>query len=129
VESDLNALKSMHAESGFDYSFPNLDDQRYLVKIVAENGERRPCMAGLLRLTSEAYLLIDKQASGTPNERWERLQMLHETVRREASRWGIEDVHAFIPPEVPEGFFRRLKRMGWTEEKFRCMWTPVDRLN
>jgi hypothetical protein len=123
--SDLEALKRMHAEQGIDYNFPDLADEMFVSKLVVENGAGEIEQASLLRLTSEAYLLMDKKA-GTPQTRWEKLRLLHEMTRREAKRLGLFDVHAFVPGELPEAFFRRLRRMGWTEEKWRCMWRKVE---
>src|SRR2546426_11236664 len=91
ADADLLALKRMHAAQGFDYPFPEIADPIFLVKLVVEDAASHPVMASLLRLTSEAYLLHDPQA-GTPLERWERFLMLHEATRREALRWGLQDV-------------------------------------
>ena len=120
-ERDLEALKRLHAAQGIDYDFPDLADEMFVSKLVLEGASGEIEQAALLRLTSEAYLLMDKQA-GTAVGRWQKLQILHEVVRRDAVRLGLFDVHAFVPRELPEGFIRRLKGLGWTEEKFRCMW-------
>jgi hypothetical protein len=119
-ESDLLALLRMHARQGFDYPFPDLRSPLFVVKRVAEE-QGVPQAAAFLRLTSEAYLLFDPQ-EGMPRERWKRVLELHEAVKADAQRVGLDDVHAFIAPGVPEGFYRRLQRLGWIEEKFRCMW-------
>ena len=76
--------------------------------------------AALLRLTTEAYLLLDPRA-GTPRERWQWLLALHEAARRDAWQRGLEDVHAWLPPPIAQKFGRRLERLGW-----RCddSWTP-----
>ena len=66
---DLQALKAMHAAQGFDYPFPDLDDPIFLSKLVVEDDQGRAVMASLLRLTAEAYLLLDSRA-GRPRERW-----------------------------------------------------------
>jgi len=125
ADADLLALKRMHAAQGFDYPFPEIADPIFLVKLVVEDAASHPVMASLLRLTSEAYLLHDPQA-GTPLQRWERFLMLHEATRREALRWGLQDVHCWVPPQVARqkeggqarqegraGFGRRLLRLGW----------------
>ena len=76
--------------------------------------------AALLRLTAEAYLLLDPRA-GTPRERWEWLLGLHAATEQEASRRGLEDVHAWLPPEIAAKFGKRLTRLGWVRDD---AWTP-----
>lgn len=122
--SDVLPLLRMHEQQGFAYSFPDLRDPLFVTRLVAEeNG--RVTAAALLHLTCEAYFLQDPRA-GTPEERWQHVGELHEATRQDARRKGLDDVHAFIPPEVPGGFYRKLKRLGWVEEKFRCMWRSTD---
>lgn|SRR5215472_1743851 len=76
--------------------------------------------AALLRLTTEAYLLLDPRA-GTPRERWQWLLALHEAARRDAWQRGLEDVHAWLPPPIAAKFGRRLARLGWRRDD---SWTP-----
>jgi len=76
--------------------------------------------AALLRVTAEAYLLLDPKA-GTPRERWEWLLGLHATAERDAAARGLEDVHAWLPPEIAAKFGRRLARLGWIRDD---RWTP-----
>ena len=79
----------------------------------------RIVMAVLLRLTAEAYLLHDP-AAGTPRERWQRLLALHEAARAGAAARGLDDVQAFLPPQIARAFGRRLARLGWREDPWPC---------
>jgi len=76
--------------------------------------------AALLRLTAEAYLLLDPR-KGSPRERWQWLLAMHEATRREAWARGLEDVHAWLPPEIAAKFGKRLTRLGWVRDD---VWTP-----
>jgi hypothetical protein len=76
--------------------------------------------AALLRLTAEAYLLLDPQA-GTPRERWQWLLALHAAAERDAWQRGLEDVHAWLPPPIAKKFGRRLQLLGWRRDD---AWTP-----
>ena len=68
-ESDLAPLRAIHAAQGFDYALPDLSNPLFVTKkILADDGAILG--AALLRLTAEAYLLLDPR-SGTP-----RLQAL-----------------------------------------------------
>jgi len=86
----------------------------------SREGKSRILGAALLRLTAEAYLLLDPRA-GTPRERWQWLLALHEAARRDAWQRGLEDVHAWLPPRIAEKFGRRLERLGWRRDD---SWTP-----
>ncbi|MGH9738847.1 MAG: hypothetical protein ACRD4X_09700 [Candidatus Acidiferrales bacterium] len=63
TESDLDALRAMHARQGFDYTFPDLADPIFVSKLVLDDDEGRPIMASLARLTCEMYLLMDRDNS------------------------------------------------------------------
>ena len=112
---DLEALKKMHAAQGFGYPFPDLADPIFLSKLIVEDEAGTPLMASLVRLTSEVYLLVEPNV-GTPRERWERLLALHEATRLDALRRGLDDAHAFLPPQVERAFARRLLTLGWIKD-------------
>jgi hypothetical protein len=76
--------------------------------------------AALLRLTAEAYLLLDPRA-GTPRERWQWLLALHAATERDAWQRGLEDAHAWLPPPIAKKFGKRLARLGWLRDD---AWTP-----
>ena len=123
--SDLEALKAIHARQGFGYAFPELGNPLFLTKLVLgrEEGGKGIVGASLLRLTAEAYLLLDPEA-GTPRERWQWLLGLHEVTRRDALARGLEDVHAWLPPEIAAKFGKRLTKLGWVRDD---AWMPFCR--
>jgi hypothetical protein len=135
-ESDAEELRKIHAQQGFSYSFPDLRNPLFLTKLVLVEEEagrevaadKSACQeqilgAALLRLTSEAYLLLDPNA-GTPKQRWQWLLSLHATAERDAAQRGLEDVHAWLPPAIAKKFGRRLTRLGWVRDD---EWTPYCR--
>ncbi len=125
AEADLEALQRIHARQGFDYPFPDLRDPLFVSKlvIVGEDGDGETgggegkgiAGAALLRLTAEAYLLLDPQA-GSARERWDWLMALHGASEQDAWRRGLEDVHAWLPPQIAEKFGKRLTRLGWLRD-------------
>lgn len=125
AEGDLQALKTIHARQGFGYAFPDLANPLFLTKLVLgrEGGGKGITGAALLRLTAEAYLLLDPEG-GSPQERWQWLVGLHEATRREALARGLEDVHAWLPPGLSKKFGKRLTRLGWVRDD---QWTPYCR--
>jgi len=123
TESDLAALRAMHARQGFDYAFPNLADPIFLSKLVVEDDSGRAVMASLARLTCEMYLLLDPGA-GKPRERFERLLALHTAGGRDLLARGLDDAHAWLPPPIAKKFGRRLEALGWVRDD---AWTPYCR--
>lgn len=122
-EGDLEALRRMHAQQGFDYDFPDLADPLFLSKLVVEDEAGRPVMASLARLTCEMYLLLDPHA-GTPRERYQRLIALHGAGERDLLARGLEDAHAWLPPSIARRFGRRLSALGWVRDD---AWMPYCR--
>lgn len=133
-ESDLDALRAIHATQGFEYALPDLSNPLFVTKLVLtdaareehrengqlESGATKIVGAALLRLTAEAYLLLDPRV-GTPRERWQWLLALHAATERDAWQRGLEDVHAWLPPPIAQKFGKRLARLGWLRDD---AWTP-----
>lgn len=121
-ETDLPALQTIHQRQGFTYSFHDLSNPLFLTKLVLGREEAGKGIAGaaLLRLTAEAYLLLDPEA-GSPRQRWQWLLGLHEAARRDALARGLEDVHAWLPPEIAARFGKHLTKLGWLRDD---TWTP-----
>jgi hypothetical protein len=120
TDADLSALRQLHSAQNLPYRFPDLANPLFLTKLVVENESsssavREVVAAALLRVTAEAYLLLDPHA-GTPRDRWNALLLLHEAARADAARRGLDDVHAWLPPQVAQAFGRRLARLGWFAE-------------
>jgi hypothetical protein len=130
-ESDIDALRAIHAAQGFEYALPDLGNPLFLTKLVLTDREATPTAspdesnnkvlgAALLRLTAEAYLLFDPSA-GTPRERWQWLLALHAAAERDAWRRGLEDVHAWLPPSIAKKFGKRIGSLGWIRDD---TWPP-----
>jgi hypothetical protein len=120
TESDLDALRRIHARQGFDYALPDINDPIFLSKLVLEDDDGRAVMASLARLTCEMYLLADPQA-GTPRERYTRLLALHRAGESDLLARGLDDAHAWLPPPIAKKFGRRLESLGWVRDD---VWTP-----
>jgi hypothetical protein len=83
------------------------------------SGSCRVTMAILQRLTAETYLLHDPGV-GTPRRRWQCFLALHDAARSAAAARGLDDVQAFLPPQIARAFGRRLARLGWTRDPWPC---------
>jgi hypothetical protein len=151
-ENDLPSLRAIHAAQGFAYPLPDLNNPLLLTKLVLtndKNGEQTApesadlpigegsssanaqqgstqtqiLGAAFLRLTAEAYLLLDPR-HGTPHDRWRALLHLHAAAEREAWQRGLEDVHAWLPPPIAQKFGKRITKLGWLRDD---LWTPYCR--
>jgi hypothetical protein len=123
THADLDALRRMHAQQGFDYAFPDLADPLFVSKLVVEDGAGRAVMASLARLTCEMYLLVAPR-EGNPRERYARLLALHSAGERDLVARGLHDAHAWLPPPIAKKFGRRLAALGWVRDD---AWTPYCR--
>jgi hypothetical protein len=130
-ESDLAQLGEIHAAQGFEYALPDLANPLFVTKLVLAQSDGvsdEPDAAldgaivgaALLRITAEAYLLLDPRA-GTPRQRWQWLLALHAAAERDAWQRGLEDVHAWLPPPIVTKFGKRLARLGWLRDD---AWMP-----
>jgi hypothetical protein len=138
MEGDLAALRAIHAAQGFAYPLPDLSNPLFVTKLIlsedsqpdsaaSEGSSAQSALpqekilgAALLRLTAEAYLLLDPRA-GTPGKRWQWLLQLHAATERDAWQRGLEDVHAWLPPPIAQKFGKRIRRLGWCRDD---AWTP-----
>lgn len=120
-ESDLPAIKRLHAEQGFDYALYDLDSPLcFIKKVRVVDGQVVAAM--ILRLTAETVLMV----SGSPAEKMAAMQELQPEVLDEAyHRYGLDDVFATIPNTILGRFAKRLKQLGW--EKDREGWTLFSR--
>lgn len=140
-DTDLQGLRHLHSAQNFGYPFPDLANPLFLTKLILERQEKNSTAsdatanpdlqsstpagqgivgAAILRLTAEAYLLLDP-AAGSPRDRWQWLLALHEATQQDAWARGLEDVHAWLPPPIAAKFGRRLTRLGWIRDD---AWTP-----
>lgn len=116
---DIEHLAAIHAKQGFAYDLPDLDSPLFVVRKVATNGRSIPVAGAALRLTAEAFLLIDPDAENKANV----VLALHEAVRRAAQDAGLEDVQALLPSPIEKKFGWQLMRLGWKRHE----WTLYSR--
>ncbi len=120
VEGDYDALKKIHQDAGLPPAcLPDFNNPLFFIKQAAEI-DGKIAVAALIRLTAEAYLLVDHQVA-TPEERWTALKALNNTVSTEAHRTGLIDMSCWVPPELARGSFaNRLTDLGFMRSPWPC---------
>lgn len=122
-ESDRQAIEEMFLTSHLPENCrPDLASPLFIIKkVVDENG--KAVQVGAVRITAEVFLLVDHD-SGTPEKRMSNLKELSEEMAREAWQKGLDDVTAWIPPEIEKSFGKRLKEIGFQ----RSPWPSYSRI-
>ena len=116
AESDFEAVKALHKTQGFAYELPDLT-KMLVSAVIQENGEVTHAI--FLRQTSEAYWIFNTKQN--KRERLGRLLALSKELLGPAQRAGIQDVHAFLPPEiVTPSLHRTFLRLGWKKPLWTC---------
>lgn len=108
---DVVEVERLFRANGFDYELPDPTGSDILSCMLLTDGEKT-VMAALLRKEVNCMLLVDHR-SGTPVDRWQRLQALHELARQKAEDAGIKEANAWLPPGVEKQFAPRLEMFGW----------------
>ena len=62
--------------------------------------------------------------AGNARQRWMQLLALHRAGERDLLARGLDDAHAWLPPQIARRFGRRLESLGWLRDD---SWTPYCR--
>lgn len=122
---DLAEIERIHREAGLpSQCLPSTENLLFFVrKVVEDNGT--VALASFLKMTAEAFVLVDHNHQ-TPDWRWLALQKLTGVTLREAAVKGMQDVTAWLPPEVENGFGSRLEALGFTKSPWASYSTRLD---
>ncbi len=134
-ENDIDTARAIHAANELpENCFPNLFIQTphgniesnplFVVKGVYES-EGKPALMCFCKISGELYLLVD-HTMGTPQARWEWLCEFKEWVVREAWRLGLEQITAWLPPEIEESFGKRMLDMGFVKSPYKAYTLNID---
>lgn len=109
--ADFDDVSRIHRAQNLDYELPDLFSPMIIVKTVAMAGSEL-VGAAFLRLTSEAFLLIDPRAE----KKAHIFMALHDNARQKAAQAGLDDANAWLPPQMAEKFGYQLMRLGWRRQ-------------
>lgn len=112
-------LARIHKANGLPATcLPDFDDPLFVVKQVVEL-EGKVALGAFIRLIGEAYLLLDHNA-GTPEERWQALRALTDTLEAEARLKGLTEYSCWVPNELAKSFGGRLEELGFIKSPWVC---------
>lgn len=123
---DAERIREIHATNNLPAEcLPDLSDPLILHTGIVEI-EGRATIACALKGTCELYLFVDHSA-GTPEERWQWMLELREYMIRQAWRLGLDQMSAWIPPEIEESFGKRLEEMGFQKSPWSCYTLQLEK--
>jgi hypothetical protein len=71
--------------------------------------------------TSRAPASHENSREGNARTRWTQLLALHRAGEQDLLARGLDDAHAWLPPQIAKRFGRRLESLGWLRDN---TWTP-----
>ncbi len=114
-------VSMLHEKMGIKYPLPNLDSP--LIVLKEEYREEDKLIAACaVKLVGEAFLWIDPEA--TTRKKIEGLRRVARAAEHAARDRSIEDVSAWIPPEIEPRFAHMLFMLGWKRSPWPC-WSRI----
>lgn len=121
TDADYDAIRKLHLKSGFDYNLPSLSSSEFFSRrIISDNSGIG--MGAFLKLNAEVYLICNPRWRN-PAWRNEALRKLHIICNDDAKDKEVQEIVAWIPPQIANTFGRRLKKLDW--DKCRDGWQCV----
>ena len=128
-QSDLGKVVELQEENGLppeclpDLMIENTEGKvvpnpLFVVKRVFEL-EGKIAMLCFLKIRTELYFYVDHTV-GTPEQRWEMLKEFTEDMKLQACKLGLDQMTAFVPPDVDKSFRKRLEDLGFIQSE----WIP-----
>jgi hypothetical protein len=109
----LETIHEVHRASGFDYQFPkDFSTPLFPLRRCVVDDAGKFVGAFALKVEAEVYLWMDHEY-GTPEQRWEAIELLSADGIERARLIGFDQVHCVLPPEMAERFGKRLQGLGW----------------
>jgi len=123
---DIPKLLAIHAESRAKYGMPALDDVNVLEAMVAVDEEDNPRVLLTAERVAELVLVMDHTWE-TPAYRAVALGELVKEMRDRLLSKDLNSSYAFLGPDVPRSYERRLWKLGARAMDWKCVkWIRGD---
>lgn len=96
---------------------------RFVVRKSVEGEDGKVAMFGFVKVTSEAFLIVDVNAED-PVWRWKALAEMTDEMAEEAKKKGLDCVTAWVPDNMVEKFGPHLEALGFQKSP----WQSYSRL-
>jgi hypothetical protein len=112
-ERDREELEKIHAESGFEFKFPDLSSSRIeLAIVVADDLEDKPIAVCVAKRSPEIIMALGKKYH--PSVKLHALRLIHDEMNDRLMALGYTEANCFLPPQLEKGYGRHLRRIfGW----------------
>jgi len=94
LANDLVEVKKLHDRSAASFSFPDFSNNLYCCNKVVEDERGNIIGVGIVRLTSESILILDKTRERTTRSC--AIKMLIDRMKKEVKSLGMDETHVFI---------------------------------
>jgi hypothetical protein len=136
-EGDIPLVEAIHKQNDLPANcLPNLmivdkdgktvPNPLFITKQVFEN-DGKPVMMAFLKVTAEVFVFVDHTV-GTPEERWAWMLEFNEHIKQQAWKHGLEQITAFVPPEIEQSFAKRLEDMGYIRSPWQSYTLNLENL-
>lgn len=117
---DVPKIEAIYARSPAKYDLPMLDSPNLLSALVMVDEDDKPHALLVAEMVAEMYLVMDHDFE-TPAYRAIALTELAKAVVPQLELKGIHSAYAFLGPDIPKGYDRRLYRLGARKMIWRCL--------
>lgn len=108
---DFEAIRRIHAESGFAYELPDLGSTEAIQIVVGDDDV--PLMAVIAKRVVEVILVCPSKVMH-PLVKMNAIKMLHSSMGEVLSEKGFTEANVFLAQEIEKSFGRHLvKKFGW----------------
>ena len=99
---DIQELKELHLESGFDYAFPDLLSEKIEDVTVVTEDDGSIVAAGVAKNIVELVLVMSKR--GHPMVKLRRIALLHKAMCENLKLKGFTEGIAFMSPALAKSY-------------------------
>ena len=112
-------IERLRARSKKEYDkLPDPRDVEDAIVGVDESGEPRVIMKA--ERVAELYMIMDHDWA-TPALRWSVIEQAHRVMRDRLKEKNYRTAYSFFADGVPNGYIRRLVKLGWNRMVERCI--------